>query len=80
MIGLELLAAGGLKMTQEKEIRMVDLKSQYVRLKPEIDTAMQAVIDATQFIKGPQVKKFEENLSQYLGVKHTISCANGTEL
>lgn len=58
---------------------MVDLKGQYLRLKPEIDAAIAVVLDSTAFIKGPQVKKFEENLAAYLGVKHVISCANGTD-
>lgn len=66
-------------MTQAKEIRMVDLKTQYNRLKGEIDKAISEVIESTAFIKGPAVKKFEEELSAYLGVKHVIGCANGTD-
>ena len=62
-----------------KEIRMVDLKLQYQRLKAEIDAAMAEVINSTQFIKGPQVKTFENNLATYLGAKHVIGCANGTD-
>lgn len=62
-----------------KEIRMVDLQKQYQRLKPEIDAAIGEVLSSTQFIKGPQVKSFEENLAAYLGAKHLISCANGTD-
>lgn len=58
---------------------MVDLKGQYQRLKPELDAAIAEVLDATQFIKGPQVKKFEDHLAQYLGIRHVISCANGTD-
>ena len=58
---------------------MVDLKTQYNRLKTEIDVAISTVLDSTQFIKGPQVKKFEENLAAYLGAGHVISCANGTD-
>ena len=50
------------KMKQVKEIKMVDLKTQYERLKSEIDAGIADVINTTQFIKGPQVKKFEENL------------------
>lgn len=61
------------------EIRMVDLATQYHRLKPEIDKAIQSAIDSSQFIKGPHVKVFEDNLAAYLGVKHVISCANGTD-
>lgn len=58
---------------------MVDLATQYHRLKPEIDKAIQSAIDSSQFIKGPHVKVFEDNLAAYLGVKHVISCANGTD-
>lgn len=62
-----------------KEIRMVDLKLQYQRLKTEIDAAMTEVVNSTQFIKGPQVKTFENNLAAYLNAKHVIGCANGTD-
>jgi len=58
---------------------MVDLKSQYQRIKPAVDKAMMEVIESAHFIKGPQVKTFEENLSKYLDVKHTIAVANGTD-
>lgn len=58
---------------------MVDLKGQYEKLKPEIDQAIQEVIDTTAFIKGPQVKKFSDSLADYLGAKHVITCANGTD-
>lgn len=62
-----------------EEIRMVDLKGQYLKIKNEIDSAIQDVIDSTAFVKGPKVKDFEGHLSNYLGVKHVIACANGTE-
>jgi len=62
-----------------KEIQMVDLKSQYIRLSPEIDQAIKSVLESTAFIKGPDVRLFEEELQKYLGVKHVISCANGTD-
>ncbi len=58
---------------------MVDLKSQYFKIKAEVDAGIQEVINNTQFIKGPQIKVFEENLAQYLNVKHVIACANGTD-
>lgn len=58
---------------------MVDLHKQYLKIKPEIDQAIQTVIDSTEFIKGSAVKTFEENLAQYLNVKHVISCGNGTD-
>lgn len=58
---------------------MVDLKTQYKRLKPTIDQAMQEVIDTTAFINGPAVQAFQTELANYLGVKHVIACANGTD-
>lgn len=58
---------------------MVDLKTQYERIKPEIDAAVAEVFESAQFVKGAQVKKFEENLANYLGARHVISCANGTD-
>ena len=61
------------------KIQMVDLKSQYIKIKAEVDACIQEVINNTQFIKGPQIKVFEENLAQYLNVKHVIACANGTD-
>ncbi len=58
---------------------MVDLKTQYERIRQEVDAAMAEVIQNTQFIKGPQLKKFEDNLAAYLGAGHVIGCANGTD-
>ncbi len=58
---------------------MVDLKGQYNNIKSEVDNAIQSVIDRGQFIKGNDVKEFEQNLAEYLQVKHVISCANGTD-
>ncbi len=58
---------------------MVDLKGQYQKIKPEVDAAIQTVIDSTQFINGPAVKQFADNLAKYLGAKHVIPCANGTD-
>jgi UDP-2-acetamido-2-deoxy-ribo-hexuluronate aminotransferase len=60
-------------------IAMVDLRGQYRKIKPEIDAAIGGVIDSTAFIKGPDVKAFEDELSRYLGIKHVIACANGTD-
>jgi dTDP-4-amino-4,6-dideoxygalactose transaminase len=62
-----------------REIQMVDLKTQYENIRSEIDNAIFSVINSTAFIKGPEVKLFEEELQAYLGVKHVISCANGTD-
>ncbi len=61
------------------QIQMVDLKGQYNNIKSEVDNAIQSVIDRGQFIKGNDVKEFEQNLAEYLEVKHVISCANGTD-
>jgi dTDP-4-amino-4,6-dideoxygalactose transaminase len=62
-----------------KEIRMVDLKGQYDKIKPEIDKAIQEVIETTSFINGPAVRDFQSDLEKYLDVKHVIPCANGTD-
>ncbi len=58
---------------------MVDLKGQYLKIKDEISVAMDNVLTNAAFINGPQVKAFENNLATYLGAKHVISCANGTD-
>jgi len=62
-----------------REIQMVDLKAQYEKFSTEIDNAIKSVLLSTSFIKGPDVKLFEEELQEYMGVKHVISCANGTD-
>ena len=61
------------------KIQMVDLKGQYQKIKPEVDAAIQSVIDSTSFINGQAVKDFAANLEKYLGVKHVIPCGNGTD-
>ncbi|MBL7810365.1 MAG: DegT/DnrJ/EryC1/StrS family aminotransferase [Saprospiraceae bacterium] len=58
---------------------MVDLKTQYAKIQPEIEREMREVLDTCMFIGGPKVNAFRENLEQYLGVKHVIPCANGTD-
>ena len=58
---------------------MVDLFSQYEKLSGEIDKAVIDIIRSTAFINGPEVKLFSEELEKYLGVKHVIPCANGTD-
>ncbi|MGB3948514.1 MAG: DegT/DnrJ/EryC1/StrS family aminotransferase [Bacteroidia bacterium] len=62
-----------------KKIQMVDLKSQYEKIKNEVDSAIQNVINTTTFINGPEVKAFQADLEKYLNVKHVIPCANGTD-
>ena len=58
---------------------MVDLKQQYLHIKSEIDTAVSNVLSSSVFIGGPVVNSFAGNLAKYLGVKHLIPCANGTD-
>lgn len=60
-------------------LQMVDLKRQYRKIKPEIDAAIQNVVESTAFINGPDVNHFAAELAAYLGVKHVIPCANGTD-
>src|SRR6056297_16948 len=60
-------------------IRMVDLKGQYEKIKQEIDSEIQKVIDTTAFINGPKVKEFANHLSEYLGGTNVVPCANGTD-
>ena len=62
-----------------REIQMVDLKAQYEKIGSEIDVAIKSVLESTAFIKGPDVKLFEEELQEYMGVKYVVSCANGTD-
>lgn len=61
------------------KVPFVDLKTQYLTLKKEIDGAIQSVIDRTAFIKGPEVKTFEKAYAEKYGVKHCIALANGTD-
>ena len=58
---------------------MVDLVGQYNKIKPEVDSAIQDILSTAAFINGPHVKRLQENLQNYLGVKHVIPCANGTD-
>lgn len=60
-------------------IQMVDLKSQYQKIKSEVDASIQEVVASAAFINGPKVKEFAHDLASYLGVKHVIPCANGTD-
>ena len=60
-------------------IPMVDLRNQYLNIKEEIDTEMIRCAASAQYIKVPEVSRFEENLAAYLGVNHVISCGNGTD-
>src|SRR5665213_977029 len=62
-----------------KPLHMVDLKQQYLNIKEQVDAAIAEVLDSTIFIGGPQVADFSKKLANYLGVKHVIPCANGTD-
>ncbi|GIZ08997.1 cell surface polysaccharide biosynthesis protein [Flavobacterium sp. UMI-01] len=62
-----------------KKIQMVDLKGQYDKIAATVNTSIQEVLDTTTYINGPQVHQFQKNLETYLGVKHVIPCANGTD-
>jgi UDP-2-acetamido-2-deoxy-ribo-hexuluronate aminotransferase len=62
-----------------QNIQMVDLKNQYHQIKPKIDKAILDCLENTTFINGPAVKEFQQSLETYLGVKHVIPCANGTD-
>ena len=62
-----------------RKIQMVDLQTQYQFIKPQVDAGIQEVLSSAQYINGPAVKTFQTNLEQYLGVKHVIPCANGTD-
>jgi len=65
--------------TATKKIQMVDLVGQYEKIKTEVDAAIANVLHTAAFINGPEVKSFQAELEKYLGVKHVIPCANGTD-
>ena len=62
-----------------KKIQMVDLQSQYLRIKQEIDAGIQDVIDSAAFVKGPKVTDFQHHLEAYTGARHVIPVGNGTD-
>lgn len=62
-----------------QKLQMVDLKRQYEKIKPEVDAAIQRVIDSTMFIGGEDIKSLANELAEYVGVKHVIPCGNGTD-
>lgn len=68
-------------MTMEtmKPLQMVDLKTQYEHIQADIDAAIHEVILTTQFVKGPQVARFQEHMQAYTGAKHVIAVGNGTD-
>lgn len=62
-----------------EKIQMVDLQKQYLNIKEDIDNAIGGVLQSAKFIRGEFVQKFEQQLAEYMGVKHVITCANGTD-
>jgi dTDP-4-amino-4,6-dideoxygalactose transaminase len=62
-----------------KKIQMVDLQSQYQQIKETVDASIQEVLNSSSYINGPLVHEFQKDLENYLGVKHVIPCANGTD-
>ncbi|MGB0975311.1 MAG: DegT/DnrJ/EryC1/StrS family aminotransferase, partial [Flavobacteriaceae bacterium] len=62
-----------------EKIQMVDLKGQYEHIKDDVNASILEVLDSTAYINGPEVKAFQQELETYLGVKHVIPCANGTD-
>ena len=62
-----------------KKINMVDLNGQYRKIRWQVNREIKKVIKSSSFINGPSVKQFQSNLENYLGVRHVIPCANGTD-
>jgi UDP-2-acetamido-2-deoxy-ribo-hexuluronate aminotransferase len=62
-----------------KKLQMVDLKGQYEKIKEEVNASIQEVLETNTYINGPLVHQFQADLEAYLGVKHVIPCANGTD-
>jgi UDP-2-acetamido-2-deoxy-ribo-hexuluronate aminotransferase len=62
-----------------EQIKMVDLRTQYLRIKAEIDEAIDKVLESTAFIQGPEVGEFAKSLAKYSDVEHVVPCANGTD-
>ena len=62
-----------------RKIQMVDLQSQYQKIKDTVDASIQEILNSSAYINGPYVHEFQADLEKYLGVKHVIPCANGTD-
>jgi UDP-2-acetamido-2-deoxy-ribo-hexuluronate aminotransferase len=73
------MPGGGNKILAMLPIKMVDLHGQYLHIKKDVDEAIQRVLNNSDFIQGEDVRKFESQLSNYLGGIHVISCGNGTD-
>lgn len=59
--------------------QFIDLETQQKLIRPQLDAAIKKVLDHGQYIMGPEVREFEDQLSEFVGVKHALSCANGTD-
>ena len=66
-------------MKHMHEIQFIDLHAQQKRIRPLIDAAIKKVLDHGKYIMGPEVFEFEDRLAEYVGVKHCVSCASGTD-
>ena len=62
-----------------KKIQMVDLQGQYQQIKEAVNASIEQVLNTSAYINGPLVHEFQADLEKYLGVKHVIPCANGTD-
>lgn len=62
-----------------RKIQMVDLQGQYQSLKEQVNTSITQILESSTYINGPHVHAFQKELEEYLGVKHVIPCANGTD-
>lgn len=67
------------KLTEIEQIPFVDLRAQYEEIKQEVDSAIQEVIDNSQFVRGPKVEQFESEFAVAMRRSHCVSCANGTD-
>ncbi|SFE78987.1 dTDP-4-amino-4,6-dideoxygalactose transaminase [Chitinophaga sp. CF118] len=76
---VNLLTLNKISILDMVPIQMVDLKRQYLKIKPQVDAAMAEVLNNAAFINGAPVQQFTTALQEYLGVKHVIPCANGTD-
>ncbi|MEL7597582.1 MAG: DegT/DnrJ/EryC1/StrS family aminotransferase, partial [Clostridiaceae bacterium] len=61
------------------KVNLLDLKAQYCEIEEEINKVIKEVLESTHFIMGPNVKKLEEEIAEYTGVKYGIGVANGTD-
>jgi UDP-2-acetamido-2-deoxy-ribo-hexuluronate aminotransferase len=76
---IQSLSLRRIKIFNMRPLQMVDTKTQYYKIKPEIDAAVLSVMESSMFIGGKVVSTFADNLAKYNGSKHCIPCANGTD-